>query len=369
MKRINARQILDLIRLWEEAEPEVSRPSRGEYSSTSPKLSSNKTISSIIALLADILSLPAGLAERMIGGVQMLSWSSIVNSSAVAIQFLSLALLSYTRAHSGLLRPFFLDTAQNELVLLGFEDKLTPKHLIEIPRVECRFLNMSCMGQMAGQPVLVFRFLEAQEPWDTDPLGCYNLAACAEDLIDTGGPGRLLVSRNDLSRVFAVCISDGYIVGAKNEGIMTYHRTRGSRLPKKSCTTSFHRSEKIRIGVRVVENTARTAVPQKQLQNAVAFLKELGIFPSYWKVSEKQAGIQAGDYVILQFNQTWVKILGVTKKTKTLSQRALCVADLDSPFGVQVTICTGIAKRPLLREAMADTLPTYISSLITKPRL
>ncbi|KAL9574038.1 hypothetical protein ACKAV7_001814 [Fusarium commune] len=70
----------------------------------------------------------------------------------------------------------------------------------------------------------------------------------------------------------------------------------------------------------------------------------------------------------MNFVQTWVKRLGHTKKSNILTKRSLSIADLEGPFPVQVSFCTGIARRVRLRELLADVLPAYVADLATTPR-
>ncbi|KAK7700888.1 hypothetical protein SLS64_010739 [Diaporthe eres] len=102
-------------------------------------------------------------------------------------------------------------------------------------------------------------------------------------------------------------------------------------------------------------------------------LEEIGTFPDYWQLMERQLGlgIQGGQaaVAILQFNQTWVKMMGATKKSVMLSQRSIYISDLDNMFGVQVSICTGIARRVRLRDLLADLLLAYVSGLLVEPLL
>jgi hypothetical protein len=69
----------------------------------------------------------------------------------------------------------------------------------------------------------------------------------------------------------------------------------------------------------------------------------------------------------MNFAQTWVKRLGQTKKSNILAKRSLSIADLEGPFAVQVSFCTGIARRVRLRELLADVLPAYVADLATQP--
>jgi hypothetical protein len=49
-----------------------------------------------------------------------------------------------------------------------------------------------------------------------------------------------------------------------------------------------------------------------------------------------------------------------------LLQRAVYTSDLESHFGVQVSFCTGIARRVRLCELLADILPAYITALVAQ---
>lgn len=82
-------------------------------------------------------------------------------------------------------------------------------------------------------------------------------------------------------------------------------------------------------------------------------------------------GIQAGQggVVALQFNQTWAKMGGVTKKAAILRPKALYMSDLESYFGVQVSVCIGTARRVRVRDLLADILPAYVDGLVSKPQL
>jgi hypothetical protein len=64
-----------------------------------------------------------------------------------------------------------------------------------------------------------------------------------------------------------------------------------------------------------------------------------------------------------------VKQRGLTKKARLLAQKSIYTADLDDDFGIQVSVCTGIARRVQLRDLLADVLPAYVLGLVTKPRL
>ncbi|CZR54718.1 uncharacterized protein PAC_04602 [Phialocephala subalpina] len=288
-----------------------------------------------------------------------------------AVQFISVALLSYAQAHAGPIRPFFLDTAQERVVITNCNNS---KSAAGYPCIVGSLVELTCMGDMTGQSVFVFQYQQRYDEIAVRDASTrkYDLVASPEDLLDTWGPGEFIADVNDPSRLFAISLGGGSITAVEAQGKTMLHWTR-EPLSNKHPSIAFERSSKIKIGARVLENSRCQADTKKQMSDAVALLEELGTFPSYWEVRERQLGfgIQGGQAAMaaFQFNQTWVKMRGSTKKSTLLVQHAVYTADLDSLFGVQVSVCTGIARRVQLRDLLADILPAYVGGLVTTPRL
>ncbi|EUC40027.1 hypothetical protein COCMIDRAFT_62454, partial [Bipolaris oryzae ATCC 44560] len=74
---------------------------------------------------------------------------------ALAVQFLCLGFLSYIQAHTGALRPFFLDRPQKRVVIIGTGHS-TPSH--DYPSIEAELVQLTCMGDMIKDSVLAFSF-------------------------------------------------------------------------------------------------------------------------------------------------------------------------------------------------------------------
>jgi hypothetical protein len=295
----------------------------------------------------------------------------MIHVCSLAVQFLSLALLSYTQAHCGPIRPCFLDTPQKRVFLLGSAE--ADSHA-RIPCIVGSTVELTCMGEMIGQPVFAFQYFPRYDKalLREELSGKFDVIASPEDLLDTWGPGELVADVKDSQRLMAISMGGGSITASKKEDRTVLHWSR-EKLPSNSLTIWFDRRSKVKIGAMVVENPNCKANVQVQMRNSVALLEELGTSPSYWEVSERQIGlgVQGGQSVLgtFQFNQTWVKMPGRTKKSAMLVQQSVYTADLESPFGVQVSICTGIARRVRLRELLADVLPAYVTALVTKPSL
>lgn len=211
--------------------------------------------------------------------------------------------------------------------------------------------------------------------FENTPKRRMNVLASPEDVLDTWGPGYMLASADDPSTIYSIFVGSGIITSRgshhQSPGTMRLHWSRNAH-ESSDPAIPFHRSTKAIIGATIFENT-NCQLSAGRLKDAIPFLEEMGTSPSYWEVAERQigVGIQGGQTAvgILQFTQGWVKMMGTTKKAAMLSQRAIFISDLESMFGVQVSICTGIARRVRLRDLLADLLPAYISGLVAKPPL
>ncbi|KAH7144701.1 hypothetical protein DER46DRAFT_616386 [Fusarium sp. MPI-SDFR-AT-0072] len=286
-------------------------------------------------------------------------------------QLFSLALALYAQGHCEPFRPFFLDTPLKRILLIGNQiwgPSFTGPCILASP------VELSCFGEMVQRRVFAFQFFETFERskvfLDSDKK--FDLKAYPEDLLDTWGPGDFIVPKDDAANLHAISIGGGLITPNSTEKhqLPVLH---WSRVKEGDATFSstFPRNKKMVIGSRVSINQGCRMTTQDQVRMAVPWLKELGTFPSYWEVSERQLGLglQAGQSAvgIVNFAQTWVKRLGQTKKSNILAKRSLSIADLEGPFAVQVSFCTGIARRVRLRELLADILPAYVADLATTP--
>ena len=330
--------------------------------------------------------------------VSRLRWSSSdnirIHIAPLAAQFLALALLSYAQAHCGPIMPFFLDTPLSAVILKGSGQVPRPNtpntsiaeievSEIEVPEIEVcgSLVLLTCMGEMTGKPVFAFQYAKFyQERLKTDQsLPKMNLVASIEDVLDTWGPGAFVPESPDNPEglLVSVSVGDGTITSAEprtagDRPRRQLHWSRGGlKLPGTKLKPFLRHRKYIIAGTTIIENTQCAANPDISLQNAIPLLQELGTFPTYWHPAERELGVglHGSGYAALQFSQTWVKMQGITKKSALLRQPAVFLSDLDSFFGVQVSVCTGIARRVRLRDLLADLLPTYVASLLAPPPL
>ncbi|CZR32672.1 uncharacterized protein FPRO_01972 [Fusarium proliferatum ET1] len=320
----------------------------------------------------DITSEPGPLVSLTKSEAKIEGFNQLLRDSLTA-QFLSLAFALYAQGHCEPFGPFFLDTPLKRILLLGNQiwgPTFTGPCILATP------VDLSCFGEMIQRQVFAFQYFDNFERSrvfsDCDKK--MDLKGCPEDLLDTWGPGDFIMPKDDTENLHAISIGGGLITSISTEAeshqLPVLHWSTVSEENKKF-TSTFPRHEKMLIGSRVSINLACRMTPQKQVRAAVPYLKELGTFPSYWEVSERQLGLglQAGQNAvgIVNFAQTWVKRLGQTRKSSILSKRYLAIADLEAPFAVQVSFCTGIARRVPLRELLADVLPVYVADLATQP--
>lgn len=327
----------------------------------------------------DILSFDVNIFFGLFGVADFLyprpdDAGSIQHWVLMATQFLALGLLSYAQAHCGPIQPFFLDTPLQAISLHGSAELESE----ELPTLTCYLVELTCMGDMIGQPVLAFGWLPGPA-MDKRPImppaPRKDMLASPVDMLDTWGSGGMVASADDSNVLYSVFIGGGAITSTgKPADSSTRPQLHWSKQVIKSptATRTFLRNEKAFIGTTILENSACQSAATR-LRDSLPMLEEIGTFPSYWELMERQLGLglQGGQaaVAILQFNQTWVKMMGATKKSVMLSQRSIYISDLDNMFGVQVSICTGIARRVRLRDLLADLLSAYVSGLLVEPLL
>jgi hypothetical protein len=80
--------------------------------------------------------------------------------------------------------------------------------------------------------------------------------------------------------------------------------------------------------------------------NISSDMKELGTWPAQWELLEKQSGLSGGQFLNAAFNATWIRPDARTRKRKGLEE--LDLDFLNKPWGLLVSVCTGVARRVAL---------------------
>ena len=94
-------------------------------------------------------------------------------------------------------------------------------------------------------------------------------------------------------------------------------------------------------------------------------LSNLGTEADFWELSERQAAFQAGYYTVFQVGNTYARKLGRTVKQQIIEQWSMFqdIHTLDVLWGLQVSLCTGLARRVSLLHLIQDSLLDHVNPL------
>ncbi|KIW63761.1 hypothetical protein PV04_08739 [Phialophora macrospora] len=276
---------------------------------------------------------------------------------ALAAQFLCTAFLSYIQAHVGSIDPFFLDTPQRKIILLGNQ---------RIPgdfAVNAELVELTCLAAMTQQPVLAFSSgVSNQEMHSKSEPSRYDILTNAEDCLDTWGPGYFVHNKANPNKIHAIAIGGGY-VSLVDTNTSLFHWAKGT--PEESASwATFEAYTIMRIGTAVRINQNCNMDESAYRKSSFCALEPLGTRGVFWEAQERQAGFQAGQYLTGTYSQTWNKIPGITLKQRNLQRSDWhLIHFLEQSWGLQVSFCTSVARRVSLRELVTDLLPTFVNPL------
>lgn len=306
------------------------------------------------AALAILELLFPGLDESII----LSATNSVMVSSycALATQLVAVGLLSYVQAHVGPLLPFFLDTPVQNVSLLGCPEETMPLHL------QAKLVDLSCLGNMTRGPVLAFHASSDRlDPFSSRPRKqqmtiSYDIQGQAEDILDTWGPGSLVFLENTTKPPVAIKIGDGFIYFDSSSDKLHWARELDESTPPRPIDLS----RSLTIGALVSPNADCLSSEAECRVASAGALEYLGASRSSWKRSQRQLGLQGGQYIVGQATETWNKQTGIPVKDVALSSLQLdLIQYLDDYWGLQVSYCTGVARRVPLRKLVADLVPHF----------
>lgn len=292
-------------------------------------------------------------------GVRDLQWC--LQLCALAVQFLCLGFLSFTKAHIGAIHPFFLDAPLRQVTLQGLGKE---EHF---PYIVAELTELTCLGGMTRGPVLMFyageNLAQVQDPEMAkcrQNVGQCDILGRAEDVLDTWGPGNFVFRRDMRGPPVAIKIGDGFIFANKSGKC---HWARG--MDDVTDLDYINLQEPLLIGAFVTTNTNCGLVKAECWKKSSHVLEYLGTMPSSWAKSQQQVAFQFGQYVVGQLAQTWNKQRGIAVKEMVLSypDNEQLIQFMDEYWGVQVSYCTGVARRVLLRTLIADLIPSFSKDL------
>lgn len=289
-----------------------------------------------------------------------ISLDAVLNDCALAAQILSLGILCYAQAHIGHLNPEFLVDSLQEVHLLGTSLE-TSSHVV------AGLHNFTCMKDMVRDSVLVFRIAtEGSSSFDSPVV--YDLLASPQDLVVTWSPARFITEPNG-TNLYAIEIGGG-IINFPQTSSTKAHWSPGQHYHGEY-SLGFKWDKKILIGGTTINDKCPLDETKSWQHPATnAYLKHLGTSDTCWELREKQVGMQGGgQYITLAFNPTYIKQDGVTLKQQQLMLpfNEIDLAFLNSTCGLQISFCTGVARRVPLRVLLADVMVPFVESRLSKP--
>ena len=233
--------------------------------------------------------------------------------------------------------------------------------------------QLTCLGDMLGGPVFVFQLISASAtPMapQTLPDVPVDIRGRGVDLIETWGPG-LSISEAGAPygyRLHAIEVGGGVIRPARSDSTNhnpIFHWTSyfDSYSEMRSLQT-FSAWDEIQIGA-INVNSACPLDPRKCRKASQQLLCNLGTQPDYWELVERQVAFQTGYFTVLQVGNVYARKLGKTIKQQILEQWSLLpnLRNLVVPWGLQISLCTGIAKRVSLRKLIEDSMFAHVDTL------
>ncbi|KAK7750875.1 hypothetical protein SLS62_007138 [Diatrype stigma] len=273
---------------------------------------------------------------------------------ALATQLLCMAFVSYSQAHVGPISPFFLETELKTIHLVGTGDKRIC--------ISVELSDLACMGEMIrGQAITFGRSHTASEahPIPKPPKG-FLVGTCASDLLDTWGPGQLVVQKGNFALVSTIVVGGGAMWCSDLEN-QIFHWS--PNLPEEPTPTiTIGPDTQMVIGSPIVLNENCGLQRELCVYRDSPFGHQLGTKKPYWERDGAELGGQAGNFALLIASTSWHKIPGETIKQSRLGECGPSLMSLlDKLWGLQVSYCTGISRRVPLYEVVTDLLDTFRS--------
>ncbi|KAJ4303651.1 hypothetical protein N0V90_002552 [Kalmusia sp. IMI 367209] len=328
--------------------------------------------------------IPSGLELPM----ELITASDILHLCCLTAQFLCFGLVSFCQGHVGALELFFVNRPQIQSILLG-SHVLNGKKWHRTPHIQVGLSNFTCLSQMTGGPLLTFSMSKGWfelSIYDAIPeLGLDNfssqllggdltevpnnekehhLEAIADDIVYTWGPGHFITSDSDRSMLRAIHVGGG-VIYLKDQSSSEFHWEEGCG-PENNLQAIFPRRSKLIVGALVIENP--NPCTSWQCRRNGKNLVYLGVESPRWEPYQRQFGAQVGpDNAAFQGNQMWQKIPPIFLKQYQLDQEEIELLDFMGCYvGVQVSCCTGVARRVSLQKLLSELLPIFYQTYSTQ---
>ena len=295
--------------------------------------------------------------------------------TSLVLQMLSVGLLCYSHAHNGPMQPSFMATAVHRLTLLGCHPiNDTARH----PQITGRLVNLTCMSGFIAGPVLAFHLDKGPAVSPEPDEGGLDVIASPIDVLDTWGSALLVVCTNSMkpAGVLAIEIGGGLLFNPRDSNTLHWQRLQqdGDLMRLLPELRDFSLDVRIRIGA-IANSQCPLQQSDKLRDFAVACvddLHNLGTSRPFWYHKTSQVALSGGQYGVIQFAAGFEKRDGVTVKMSMLQsiesvQSTLSLDSLEGFYGLEVSLCTGVARRIPLRVLLADVLPAFVEAYVPGP--
>ena len=279
---------------------------------------------------------------------------------ALVTQMAAIGIVTYSRGHS---REFYtpsLSRPIDSFVLLGADSAG--------PTLHAERLQLECMGRMLGRRVWVFH---QNESLIGNTAETFYLATSVEDMLDTWGGS---ISREDVgfgTAEYCLSIGGGSIVTAEpndrtfdmaQDGELCCHWTPELGLSVSGwdlVSPHFH----LLIGATSVNEQCFLTAEACQQAFSSGVLTSMGTRAAGWKTTGRAANLGVG------FHGATVGVVGSQTKDDGRSlkvkifqdwDRATDLRVLNRPCGLEISLCTGIARRLPLREFFYGEVLEYL---------
>jgi hypothetical protein len=299
-----------------------------------------------------------------------------VNEVSLTSQLLTLGFALFARAHVGLFHPFFLDTPLHGISLWGASRMDSGGAAVYL-----RLYRLTCLDGMIQSPVMAFdtapSVLATPDTLSAEPTRL-DLEATSTNLLYTWGPGqfisRLTNFDTDRHKITGLLIGGGLILhqrSSTDQDKTVVHWQ--STFPAAEITVRSHSTwdpnETVIIAGGTNINKTCQNDPKLQWPLFVESLENLGTHAGYWRLTEIQAGLAVNGQMFagaqLQYNKTWAWQEQNTWKQTFLGMMSLEMPfeELERPWGLQVSYCTGLARRVPLRTLLAEVMPVFVKTI------
>jgi len=234
--------------------------------------------------------------------------------------------------------------------------------------------RLTCLHEMAGDEILVFRYMRREGLIDQNQLlSTYDLVTTVENFVDTWDGSRVIfdaeaVDRGGSDGIVAIEIGGGTLLPTRDDDIDEMFHFWPGNVSYSHLRRRFSMETTMRIGAPRTNALCPMfmgGAPNESLcwlkVNSRGHIHMLGPQVAYSERDEHQVGVTAGQYVVVQYNVVFRRRPEKTLKETMLALDILPISFIEGNWGVQISFCTGVARRLSLSEMLADIIPAFLN--------